>query len=84
VPIPFSKKICHLLGEYFFQKESKFITENFVFRKLCHLLAILHPKRKRLISTERSPLSHLLIKARLLFFSLNQVLFEQNPANLAN
>jgi hypothetical protein len=58
VPIPFSKKKnCHLSGEYFFQKESKFVTEYFVFRKLCHLLAILHPET-RLISTERrSPLS---------------------------
>jgi hypothetical protein len=52
------KKICHLLGKYFFQKESEFVTEYFVFRKICHLLAILDPQKKRLISAERrSPLS---------------------------
>jgi hypothetical protein len=41
-------------------------------------------KEDWLVQKEEVLFPHLLIKALLLFFSLNQVLFEQNPTNLAN
>ncbi len=66
MPIPFSKKKkkCYLLGKYFFQNESKFVTEYF----------ILFSENFVTLQKEEVLFPHLLIKALLLFFFIKSSL----------